>query len=314
MKSTKFSQSLFTYNMESKLLFGVFLAFLALMLALLLYYRRSATVFHALIAGQQPNIQTPYQNPFGLQDLKYPIPELDNCRDAKECFYYCQIPSNQVVCAGYAYTHSQAKVLGESDPPQSGASTQITFPISQLGNCGSMQECSAFCNKTENRDACAAFAQQKGLRNESGNASGSSLPQVSMQKFIEDMKRVLGCDYQTTCKDFCTKTENRQKCMEFFQSEVPNSPIQFNRGPMPPINMNCQNNSNQTACRSLGMMCSNFCRMNPNQCVSTSRPGPTPRPFGRPEREQGTLSRPSTATGFGNTNFNTENALPSQNP
>lgn len=32
----------------------------------------------------------------------------------------------------------------------------------------------------------------------------------------EEVKKALGCDYETTCADFCSKLENKKKCVEFF--------------------------------------------------------------------------------------------------
>ena len=44
--------------------------------------------------------------------LTYPIPQLDNCRDAKECYLYCEIPRNQEVCQEFAANLNLSQVLG----------------------------------------------------------------------------------------------------------------------------------------------------------------------------------------------------------
>lgn len=39
---------------------------------------------------------------------------------------------------------------------------EITFPIAELGNCGSQGECAAYCDLPENMPACLDFAEAHG--------------------------------------------------------------------------------------------------------------------------------------------------------
>ena len=40
---------------------------------------------------------------------------------------------------------------------------KVTYPIEELGNCGSKAECKSFCDNPSNIEACVAFAKSKGL-------------------------------------------------------------------------------------------------------------------------------------------------------
>jgi hypothetical protein len=39
----------------------------------------------------------------------------------------------------------------------------INYPVAELGNCASKEECKAFCDKQENILECVVFAEQQGL-------------------------------------------------------------------------------------------------------------------------------------------------------
>lgn len=83
----------------------------------------------------------------------------------------------------------------------------ISFPIVELGNCGSISECKAFCDSEANRDACMSFAKQKGFYKE---------PQRD-DAILNEAKAELGCDSESSCRVVCEAEENREKCSSFAQ-------------------------------------------------------------------------------------------------
>ncbi|KKR34016.1 MAG: hypothetical protein UT63_C0008G0015 [Candidatus Gottesmanbacteria bacterium GW2011_GWC2_39_8] len=136
---------------------------------------------------------------------RFPIPELGNCRDQKECSFYCQIPSNTPACWSYG-KYVMPKVLGEQ-------TTAITFPIAELDNCKSFGECYTYCNDTANTAKCTDFAQKHGLTPEQ---SKTEIPErVDKDKLITDAKTELGCDSEKSCRDLCSQSENFSKCSSF---------------------------------------------------------------------------------------------------
>ena len=44
--------------------------------------------------------------------LTYPIADLGYCRDAKECYLYCEIPENKAACWSYGKYKLGSDVLG----------------------------------------------------------------------------------------------------------------------------------------------------------------------------------------------------------
>lgn len=150
------------------------------------------------------------------QQASYPISQLGNCRDTKECFYYCEIPRNIPACWSYGKYVIEKNVLGTStaSPDEIAREHGITFPIPELGNCTSAQACMQYCNASQNQSACTDFGKKKGLIQDNNN-SGS----VREEKILSDAKSQLGCDSKDSCRQYCSNSDNQQKCQQFAQSE-----------------------------------------------------------------------------------------------
>lgn len=135
---------------------------------------------------------------------RYPVKELDSCRDQKECRLYCQIPVNQPACWSYG-KYVQGNVLGDA------TTSNITFPIAELGNCNSATACFAYCTKEENQSSCKEYGEKNGLSKKSENST------ILTSKIMEIAKEELGCSDQNACKTFCAIKENNNACQSFAQ-------------------------------------------------------------------------------------------------
>lgn len=85
---------------------------------------------------------------------------------------------------------------------------KITFPVAELGNCNSLDECKTFCSDVTNKDACIAFAKKKGFYSEQA-------AQAKQESLMAAAKTELGCDSADSCKAFCGEQQNWVACGEF---------------------------------------------------------------------------------------------------
>ncbi|MDP3947630.1 MAG: hypothetical protein Q8Q41_03000 [bacterium] len=86
----------------------------------------------------------------------------------------------------------------------------ITFPIAELGNCGSKDACRTYCNDSANIKACMAFAESHGLVNKKEAERA--------QKFAERLNRgggPGGCTSPQACETFCGRPDNLEACIAF---------------------------------------------------------------------------------------------------
>lgn len=81
----------------------------------------------------------------------------------------------------------------------------IRFPVSELGNCGSIEECRAYCDDAKNSEACAAFAESRGL---------------ASKKEVEQARTLSsggpgGCEGAAACKSYCDDPAHGEECLNF---------------------------------------------------------------------------------------------------
>jgi len=81
----------------------------------------------------------------------------------------------------------------------------LVFPIADLGNCASLKECKSYCQDSSHNEVCIAFAKKKGFYKQFGPT----------QDIMTAARSELGCDSQSSCKEFCGNQENWINCGEF---------------------------------------------------------------------------------------------------
>lgn len=135
--------------------------------------------------------------------VRYPIKDLANCANAKECYLYCEIPQNTPACWSYQTYILKSKVLGES-------TLNITFPITELGNCIDRDDCKNYCQKSQNRDSCLTYGKKHSLIKVKKVVKNKIAP-----KIITGAKNELGCTTAEECRAYCGQEENADQCRQF---------------------------------------------------------------------------------------------------
>lgn len=213
--------------------------------------------------------------------LQYPIPELGFCRDAKECYLYCEIPQNKAACWSYGQFRLGPQVLGVSSiSPEEDAQMRrmaaekgITFPIAELGNCAGPAECRDFCEQEANHNACTNFAQRHGF--DEGRGEG---PQEA--EILASARSELGCSAKEDCFRICEREHER--CMAFakkhgmYQESMDEKRYEGEKRTGPG---GCDNEQS----------CQRYCQEHPSEC-----PGYQEHPGQGPSQQpQGSFTSPS---------------------
>src|SRR3989344_4603611 len=85
----------------------------------------------------------------------------------------------------------------------------ISFPIPELGNCGSAGECRDYCEDLEHASVCIAYAKANNLLSEED------------EKTLDEFSDVIenggpgGCKTEESCGAYCEDTANFKECLEF---------------------------------------------------------------------------------------------------
>ena len=86
----------------------------------------------------------------------------------------------------------------------------ITFPVAELENCTSKEECKAYCDKKENFEQCIDFSERHKL-----------MSQKEARKARKGIKALAesagpgGCTDEKECRAYCDDTSHIDECLAF---------------------------------------------------------------------------------------------------
>ncbi len=82
----------------------------------------------------------------------------------------------------------------------------IEYPIAELNNCGSQEECKNFCDISSNQDVCFQWAKNMGFVKDK--------PEIH-----EDFIGPGGCQSEQECEAYCSNKEHGEECLDFSVAE-----------------------------------------------------------------------------------------------
>jgi hypothetical protein len=117
-----------------------------------------------------------------------------------------------ILAAGGAVSFAIAVEAQTPSSAEAGLPAQagITFPVPELGNCGSKDECRSYCNEPQNIPACVKFAKEHGLMNQEEAARGEKLGEK-----LSRGEGPGGCRTPQECRSFCSNLANIEACVKF---------------------------------------------------------------------------------------------------
>lgn len=87
--------------------------------------------------------------------------------------------------------------------------SEITFPIPELGNCQSREDCEAFCDLAENMEACLDFAKEHNLIPE------EEIEMARKMLAMGDAGGPGGCKGKAECEAYCDNPDHMEECIIF---------------------------------------------------------------------------------------------------
>ncbi len=86
--------------------------------------------------------------------------------------------------------------------------TDIQYPVPELGNCKDQSECKAYCDKQENMEVCLDFAEKNNLMSEEEI-------QIAKNFIAAGNKGPGGCTGKDACEQYCNEINNIDECISF---------------------------------------------------------------------------------------------------
>jgi Zn ribbon nucleic-acid-binding protein len=101
---------------------------------------------------------------------------------------------------------NNVKVEGSS--PSSTALSNLTYPITELGNCKDQADCKTYCDDTANTNACLNYAEKKSLLSEE---------EIKIaKKFVASGSKGPGsCKGKDECQNYCEDKAHIDECVSY---------------------------------------------------------------------------------------------------
>lgn len=116
-----------------------------------------------------------------------------------------------IFLAGIAVSGQTISLPSSSDEAAESASVHgITFPVVELGNCASKNECKNYCNEPANMEACISFSKTHGLMTEKDAERA--------EKFTKHVREGSGpgqCNSPESCEQYCSNISHLDECTSF---------------------------------------------------------------------------------------------------
>ena len=90
-----------------------------------------------------------------LENIKYPIGELDNCTNKTDCRIYCDEPKNAETCFVFAEKND---LMSEKEIAV--AKKFLAGEIKGPGGCNNKDTCEEYCNDINHINECISFAEK----------------------------------------------------------------------------------------------------------------------------------------------------------
>ena len=92
----------------------------------------------------------------------------------------------------------------------------ISYPIVDLGNCGSQQECKAYCDDSVNQEQCQIWAENNGFAPKRATPASGTRDRAREQLDEEALANAPGgCKSPRECDAYCRIEENLNECLDY---------------------------------------------------------------------------------------------------
>lgn len=92
---------------------------------------------------------------------------------------------------------------------------EISYPVVELGNCASQEECKAYCDNSDNHVVCMDWAASHGFATEGEANRVRVMREIQETGEMPDSYGPGGCKTPQECDAFCRIEENLRMCLQY---------------------------------------------------------------------------------------------------
>lgn len=131
-------------------------------------------------------------------DIAYPVSELGNCADRRECKTYCDDETNTDACYAFAKEYGVEITVSKDK--------MVKIPDIGPGGCKGIKECRSYCDDVNHTKECFDFGKAHNLID--------SKEEKNLEKVLEGGGPG-GCTSEDTCRTYCNDAAHLDECVKF---------------------------------------------------------------------------------------------------
>lgn len=162
----------------------------------------------------------PAENESSSLGITFPVPELGGCTSKDACRQYCNEPGNMPACISFAKSHG---LMNEEDAARAEKFSKRLSGDGGPGGCTTPDSCRAFCENINNIEACIAFADIQGFRDEHVAEGKKVLAYIQSGGAMPG-----GCTSKDACETYCNDFAHAEECFAFAEragiTRIPDTP------------------------------------------------------------------------------------------
>lgn len=139
-----------------------------------------------------------------ILNVKYPVPELNNCANEAACRAYCDQPKNMAACLNFAEKNN----LMSSE--EIGRAKKFAEVGKGPGECRNKNECDLYCSESEHIEECIDFAIENDLVPPEELAEAKKA-QAAIKRGVKPPP----CRDKKACDVYCEEPEHMEECIAF---------------------------------------------------------------------------------------------------
>ena len=145
-----------------------------------------------------------------LDNIEYPVPELNNCQNEEECKSYCDNPDNINVCIAFA----EANNLLNDEDLDTAKRLIKAGEVRGPGECFGHRACRTYCDNIDHIRECVDFAKKHDL------IRGHALEEAEKVANAVDrgFKPPAGCHSKRECDTYCSEPDHMAECIAFAEA------------------------------------------------------------------------------------------------
>ncbi len=161
----------------------------------------------AYFAIAQTTASTETNSNSTIQGITFPVEELGNCSDEKDCRAYCDKSDNMLSCIAFAKDHG---LMNQKDVKRAQEFAQALQSGGGPGGCTSPNQCEELCSNLNNLETCVAFAEKNGIKDEHFDQAKKILKHIQSGGQTPG-----GCNSKDECQNYCGEFSHAQECFDF---------------------------------------------------------------------------------------------------